>query len=96
MNRLAVVALLALCAALPARTLAVERIPTRPERDPLDRDLAVQQLILAAPDLTHAAGRDAVGQPVSPGQQVVTHFCPRYAWYASMTFTAMGAAAEAP
>ena len=31
----------------------------------LHRDGAVEQYILAAPDLAHAAGRDPVGQPVA-------------------------------
>ena len=34
---------------LAACALAVDRIPTRPERDPLDRHLAVQQLVVGAP-----------------------------------------------
>jgi hypothetical protein len=44
-----------------------------PGRQQLDRDGPVEQIILAAPHLAHAAGRDAVGQPVPAGQQIVAH-----------------------
>src|SRR6185437_7067693 len=39
----------------------------------LDRHGPVEQAIFGTPDLTHAAGRDAVGQPVTPGQQIIAH-----------------------
>src|SRR2546427_83249 len=44
-----------------------------PGRQQLDRDRPGEQVILATPDLAHAAGRDAVGQPVAAGQQIVAH-----------------------
>jgi hypothetical protein len=44
-----------------------------PGRQQLDRDGPVEQVILGTPDLAHAAGRDAVGQPVAAGQQIIAH-----------------------
>ena len=38
-----------------------------------DRDGPGEKVVLAAPDFAHAADRDAVGQPVPAGQQIVAH-----------------------
>ena len=54
---------------LAARALAVDRIPARPERDPLDRHFAVQQLVVGAPHHPEAAGAEAFEQPVAAEHQ---------------------------
>ena len=57
-----------------------ECLVTRPPRgQQLHRHRAVEQLVLAAPHLAHAARRYPAGQPVAAGQQVVGHFVLRYA-----------------
>ena len=39
----------------------------------LNRDRPGEKVVLAAPDLAHAADRDAVGQPVPACQQIIAH-----------------------
>ena len=54
---------------LTAGALAVDRIAARPERDPLDRNLAVQQLVVGAPHHPEAACAEALEQAVAAEHQ---------------------------